>query len=676
MPKLHYRPDIDGLRALAVVAIIVHHFNERWLPSGFLGVDVFFVISGFVISGSIAGRAQQPLGTFLGDFYRRRIQRLIPALVVCVAVTALLICLVNPDPRTSLLTGLFALFGVSNLYLREVATDYFGSAAQLNAFTQTWALGVEEQAYLLYPIIAWLIGMHSGTRRGLRRLTVALTLIGGLSLLSFAILSVTDPVAAYLLTPTRLWELAAGGLLFLLLQRERTSSGAGPRRFAPELALATLLVVPFAPRSYLLASTLITVLATATLIACLQKGSRIHALLIDRRLVHLGLISYSLFLWHWSVLVISRWTIGIHPWTVPLQILAMVVLAEWSFRHVETPWRLRSWAQGSGPTILRGLAIRGAGALVLGVLSLDGRGAALYAGDRPATLNEQRKQQKVEGTAIDAGDCLIRDQGELDRDSFEQQIQQCSSASGAGGRRSRPRLFVVGDSHATSLLPLENRLHALGHAITHISMSGCPFPGSGFGHTSANCTRFQTYGRDLILAQGRPQDVVIVAGYHLAHLTAGSRGARDGLLDADGTVIRDADHKLSLFTDSLNDFAAAARLRGMRVVLIGAGPRLFDRETCLAEWFRPEGLTDHCAEPFREQLEQARSLNEELAKRLHPSLAFFDPLAVLCGANCSPESMRSLLFDDDHLSADAVLRFKPGLQQLLTSQRRASESRP
>ena len=219
----------------------------------------------------------------------------------------------------------------------------------------------------------------------------------------------------------------------------------------------------------------------------------------------------------------------------------------------------------------------------------------------------------------------------------------------------------MGDSHATSLLPLENRLHALGHAITHISMSGCPFPGSGFGHTSANCTRFQTYGRDLILAQGRPQDVVIVAGYHLAHLTAGSRGARDGLLDADGTVIRDADHKLSLFTDSLNDFAAAARLRGMRVVLIGAGPRLFDRETCLAEWFRPEGLTDHCAEPFREQLEQARSLNEELAKRLHPSLAFFDPLAVLCGANCSPESMRSLLFDDDHLSADAVLRFKPGL---------------
>ena len=143
MPKLNYRPDIDGLRALAVVAIIVHHFNERWLPSGFLGVDVFFVISGFVISGSIAGRAQQPLGTFLGDFYRRRIQRLIPALVVCVAVTALLICLVNPDPRTSLLTGLFALFGVSNLYLREVATDYFGSAAQLNAFTQTWALGVE-----------------------------------------------------------------------------------------------------------------------------------------------------------------------------------------------------------------------------------------------------------------------------------------------------------------------------------------------------------------------------------------------------------------------------------------------------------------------------------------------------------------------------------------------------
>jgi len=109
--RRRYRPEIDGLRAVAVIAVIVNHFSKDALPSGYLGVDIFFVISGFVITGSILGRPHQSFGEGLAGFYSRRIKRLVPALIFCVVLTSLAICLFNPAPGVSLQTGLTALFG-------------------------------------------------------------------------------------------------------------------------------------------------------------------------------------------------------------------------------------------------------------------------------------------------------------------------------------------------------------------------------------------------------------------------------------------------------------------------------------------------------------------------------------------------------------------------------------
>jgi peptidoglycan/LPS O-acetylase OafA/YrhL len=144
---ISYRSEIDGLRALAVLLVIGHHLgaDRGFLPSGFLGVDIFFVISGYVITASILRHGAQPLRPFLMGFYRRRVQRLAPARVLCLAVTGLLSCLVIPDPGPSLQTGAAALFGLSNLELHRQASDYFGTDSSLNTFIQTWSLGVEEQ---------------------------------------------------------------------------------------------------------------------------------------------------------------------------------------------------------------------------------------------------------------------------------------------------------------------------------------------------------------------------------------------------------------------------------------------------------------------------------------------------------------------------------------------------
>src|SRR5258705_548325 len=163
---MKYRPEIDGLRAVAVISVIINHLNNDFLPSGYLGVDIFFVISGYVITASLYETSDRNFSEFFLGFYSRRVKRLVPALILCVLITSLLICLFDKTPNASLKTGIASLFGISNLYLLKQATDYFGASAQLNVFTHTWSLGVEEQFYVLFPFIVWLTGFGRQRRKG------------------------------------------------------------------------------------------------------------------------------------------------------------------------------------------------------------------------------------------------------------------------------------------------------------------------------------------------------------------------------------------------------------------------------------------------------------------------------------------------------------------------------
>ena len=153
--KINYRPEIDGLRALAVNAVIIYHFNKYFLSSGFLGVDIFFVISGYVITSSLLNKTYRSLKEIVREFYFKRIKRIFPALTFYVVITSLLICFFDPEPLINLRTGIASIFGISNLYLFRYSTDYFAQATEFNVFTHTWSLGVEEQYYFLFPFLFW-----------------------------------------------------------------------------------------------------------------------------------------------------------------------------------------------------------------------------------------------------------------------------------------------------------------------------------------------------------------------------------------------------------------------------------------------------------------------------------------------------------------------------------------
>ena len=336
--KSKYRPEIDGLRAFAVVAVIINHFNKDLLPSGYLGVDIFFVISGYVITSSLAGRESKNFLDFLTGFYERRIKRLVPALVVFVLITSVLISLFNPDPGVALGLGRKSLFGVSNISLYRSSTDYFAQSTELNPFTQTWSLGVEEQFYLLFPFLIWFSGFGQQTAKGARNLFFWVGAMTIASLIGFIYLYQVNQPAAYFLMPTRFWEMAAGCLLFIGFQK-RAKIEQALEQVPPLLVVAAMVGVMYLPVAAAVPATIGIVVLSAVLIACLKRGTAAYDFFTLEKVVYVGLISYSLYLWHWSVLSISRWTIGIHWWSVPIQVGLMMLLAIGSYRLAEQPVR-------------------------------------------------------------------------------------------------------------------------------------------------------------------------------------------------------------------------------------------------------------------------------------------------------------------------------------------------
>lgn len=354
-----YRPEIDGLRAIAVCAVIIYHFSKTTLPGGFLGVDIFFVISGYVITITLITRSTLGLKAFMLEFYSRRIKRIMPALAFCVAVSSILISLFSPIANDSLKAGLTALFGFSNLYFLQKDADYFGNTPELNIFTQTWSLGVEEQFYLIYPLLFWIL-VRSNSRAGAkpdRAISWFLSLII-CSLVSFIALKFYFPIPAFYLVFTRFWELGLGCLVALTeskLKKKLEGNLVMSALSRPTLLLPSIFVLLLLQVDYFVFTTVLIVFATAMLITRIDENSLIYHLLRSKFAVNLGLISFSLYLWHWTVLVISNWTVGISIATLPIQILILLAVSTFSYHCIERPMRKKKWGNSLSTTVVYGV---------------------------------------------------------------------------------------------------------------------------------------------------------------------------------------------------------------------------------------------------------------------------------------------------------------------------------
>lgn len=463
---MKYRAEVDGLRSLAILPVVAFHAGIERLSGGFTGVDVFFVISGFLITKIILDEINDPAGNRFSilEFYKRRILRILPALSVVALATALAawaIMLPNEFRAAGKSIVATALF-LSNVYFWRTS-GYFADAAELKPLLHTWSLAVEEQFYVFFPILLMIVARFLG-----RRFLFWIGLMVAASLALCVALTPKDPTTAFFLLPTRIWELGLGALI---------AAGGVPRvgseRARGLLAWAGIGLIAFGVLALSEAdpfpgwNALYPVLGAGLVIAY-GAGTSAGALLSTAPLVYVGRISYSLYLWHWPVIVFYRlaWKNVFGPLDIAFVIALSWLLADLSYRLVEQPFRTRSIRLLPAPrVVLAGVACL-AGFLALGgLITVTGANWRSYPPEvlRVAAYTDYKDTADY-AYQFGAGDgCSVS--GYTNGDGFDR--AKCLATVPG-----KPNYLVVGDSHAGAVWRAITLAWPEAHFIK-ASISGC-----------------------------------------------------------------------------------------------------------------------------------------------------------------------------------------------------------
>ena len=624
------RPDIQGLRALAILLVVGYHAGGL-LPGGFVGVDVFFVISGYVITRMLLAEAHSTGHIGLGRFYLRRIRRILPALALASSVVVVACVAVGPaagGERTAS-TGASASLLSANTYLMLLppGDDYFDVGADVNALLHTWSLSVEEQFYLVFPA-ALLAGVVVGRRsRSVGNQAVVLGLLLVVAVASFALCWAASTGRASALagdgraaqlgfyaSPARAWEFSAGGLLAVGAPRLAGLRSAA----AGALAVAGSALVLWAALAFDDATTFpgsaaaVPVAGTMLLVAAGEArcGNRVSRGLGVAPAQAIGDLSYSWYLWHLPLIVFATALVPHRPWVAVVAAAASLAVARASYRLVENPIRFRPQ-----PALRHTLLL--AAACVLVPLLAAGAAHALRRGvaeraDLPPLPHH-----------------LDVTHGCNNPTPLAERAPTACTWPAPGGEDA----VLVGDSNAGQFAePFVTAMNARNHDAVVTTYASCPFVdllAEQAGDERAGCREF-VVGTLRALVERRPSVVVI------ASASSWYIEDRDFVLTdpVTGRSSRDAADKASLWRDGLTRVVDPLTDAGATVVVVHPVPRFhgFDLDRCAMVWWLLDPA--RCARSIdRDDAERyrARSMTAEDHVAGRHGAATVDPLPLLCG---------------------------------------------
>jgi peptidoglycan/LPS O-acetylase OafA/YrhL len=361
-----YIPSIDGLRAIAVFAVLLYHLGIKWLPGGFLGVDLFFVISGYVITRVILDSIQSANGLDLREFYYGRVRRLYPGLLILIMVATVLAATIAPDAiRRIVLDVPYVLTGSNNWHLVAIHQDYFQTVGRAPMLQHTWSLAVEAQFYLIWPITLVAIWKRYG-KGGITRVALAIAMISGAALFAFS-LQLDNASAGrishiYFGSDTHSLGLFLGAALGVSWIPQNLTSAISKRAqdfidgigvFGLFGILCTFLFISESNATlYRLAFPLAGIFGCATLISIVHPASRFAPVLSSRPLLWIGQRSYGIYLWHWVIFQVTRPSIDLAGSEIALDVartLLVLICADISLRYIEIPIRrgvVQNWLRG------------------------------------------------------------------------------------------------------------------------------------------------------------------------------------------------------------------------------------------------------------------------------------------------------------------------------------------
>lgn len=631
---LAYRADIDGLRAVAVLSVVIFHAFPQWGAGGFVGVDIFFVISGFLISSTLYDSARS--GSFrYADFYDRRVRRIFPALIL-VLTTCLLFATSVAFPLDTRSIGKHLVGGavfVSNLLLWTEA-GYFDGSSELKPLLHLWSLSVEEQYYIFWPIVVLALFKRKRWCFGVMLLLVVV---------SFALNVATvheRPETAFYSPVSRMWELLAGSLLAYVrylprawsawldrrglsgscVQRHRSNhvvAGLG----ALALAFAILGTSPHAEFPGWWA--VLPVAGSTLLIAAGSQAWFNQKVLSARAMVFVGKISYPLYLWHWPLLTFPKVVFGEASRNMRISaVLVSLCLAWVTYRYAERP--IRFGPRKANATLLLGGAVAALG-LCGGLLVWSDGWIRRY----PAELHEiALAPAKFDYRSYRIGKCFLNPE-----QTFGEFDAQCSGANAAQARK----VWLWGDSHAAALYPGLRSLVAMDEdiALSQFTASACPPLVDFTVKTRSNCKRINDEVLNSI-SRSPPDMVLMAANWTYYSLT------RENL------------------EISLERTTALLRSAGVKhVVLIGPVPRWkVDQPTNLMrQWRDTKTLAPRSYRAFNAYSFEVDEAIRAVAAR--SAVDFVSPISMVCDKSGCLQTVEldglkyPMAWDDAHLTTQA-----------------------
>lgn len=642
-----YRPDVDGLRAIAVLLVVAHHVRAPLLPGGFIGVDIFFVISGFLIINQIVTGIAKGRFSF-GEFWARRALRILPPYLLVIIVSAIVasFILATDEEFQDFGNQVFysALMVVNHLFLME--QGYFDADAKLKPLLHLWSLAVEEQFYLVAPILlvglAWIWGRSGAGRMAAAAIVIA---IGATSfVLCVWLTGVTDDRNyAFYLMPLRIWEFMAGGAIALAAP----FAARLPRKLLDGMGLIGLALIGFAMiafssrTSFPGVAAIVPVLGASALIlvGMVHPAAWASRLLAQPVLVGIGLVSYSWYLWHWPLLAFTRiYNFGDRDPLFDMLIGAglSLGLAVLTYHFLEKP--IRAWGRRTAGRMNWRVAFSGLAACA--VVAVGGPLQAASVETTEVSAPEQPQAPRSEcilRNASSGGPCIETAEG-------------------------RPIGIILGDSHGTAAHPVLSAYAERNERfLADSAFNGCsPLLGVGLAKkaNSARCAPWHENARRLI-GELRPRFAILSAQWQF-HVHD----------NAPMWMHRRNQNQREFFIESLRNTIATLKESGVARVLI-VGPVPLWRQSaprCLAHWLKHQrDPVKRCgwtyARVVRDRAKAVEWLKQAVAGLAGVRLA--DPIKALCTkAWCRPYvANNTLLYSDrSHLSDQGVKQLLSGIE--------------
>ena len=665
--EILYRPDIDGLRGIAILSVVAYHTGLPWITGGFAGVDVFFVISGFLITRLLLKEAHASGTISIGDFYARRVRRLLPALATVIVATLILGGLLLPhfgERQALAKSASAALVFVANQYFLGTTGGYFDGPSDLLPLLHLWSLSVEEQFYLVWPLILIGVVKLSPPETRLQRLRILLAALLAASFAMSCWLLRSHPQAAFFILPSRAWELALGALLATV---PATSKGLKQPaiQYAATITGAALLAWAFfglkADTPFPGMGALTPVIGSALLISGGIAGTQnlISRFLATRPLVTLGLLSYSWYLWHWPLLSIVR-SRRIVASDVPLDcalVLIALACAALTVRFVENPIRHH-----------RGFRVEQRKVLAGGLITL----VTLLAGS--AAFGVWAKYRPSRYTAL-----AIRERPPLEKICMSPRKAwdaRCVAIPRGRSAGESPLAVIWGDSHADSWAAAVHAL-AKGHdvEVRELSHGSCPpLVETTISSGMRTITRCRPYNNEVIaglteLRHANPNRKILVV---LAARWPGYLGVLPiPLHDIAPQYPRyyserkgGAAENLLALRNGLRRTLTELRKLNVHTAILADGPEFRIAPVLCADL----GYTSDVCDQSLESIDSYRGATMNVLRQVageFEGVHLIDPIPFFCpGEACTGFIKgRPVVYDDSHISLSGARAFAPRMGQ-------------